>query len=237
MEIMQHFIHGQDYASIEELYEYLEQLLVDILFFFLPQLPIVILKEAPESPIEVHEERARCNIVTLTLLATSSKLPVDLTTYMLGARDQLSKLSSTDMIFRRVYRLSCLPVVILARISSLSTSSTLSKTLIQALDEALETIYYIDKKLNVGNYEDQRKRQLAKVVWVYRGVHLSKIDSTHSNWSVSEAISSIKNTEILSFTSEDQESDDSTPVDQDGDASTSQVPNAATPDVEMGSSV
>ncbi|KAK9141068.1 hypothetical protein Scep_010749 [Stephania cephalantha] len=38
------------------------------------------------------------NSVTLFLLATASKLPVDLTTYMPSARDQLSKLSSTAMV-------------------------------------------------------------------------------------------------------------------------------------------
>ncbi|KAK9138566.1 hypothetical protein Sjap_009160 [Stephania japonica] len=38
------------------------------------------------------------NSITLTLLATASKLPVDLTTYMPSAIDQLSKLSSTAMV-------------------------------------------------------------------------------------------------------------------------------------------
>ncbi|KAK9159483.1 hypothetical protein Syun_005824 [Stephania yunnanensis] len=229
MEIMRHFIDSQDYASIGELYEHLEQLFVDMLTGYLPCKLFSI------------------NSLTLTLLATASKLPVDLTTYMPGARDQLSKLSSTamrmtwicvedlkkwmdasnrsppahlvqllsephfhhpqtlvDMVqqigirsYSEGYRLSCLSVVILTRIASLSISSTLSKTLMQVLDEAEEIIYCIDKKINVGKSEDHRKRQFAKVLWAYKGVHLSKIDSNHSNWSVSEAISSIKNECLL----------------------------------------
>ncbi|KAK9138867.1 hypothetical protein Sjap_009461 [Stephania japonica] len=95
--------------------------------------------------------------------------------------------------FSEGYRLSCLSVVILARISS-----TLSQTLIQVLDEAYDIIYYIDKKINVGNSEDHRKRQFAKVLWAYKGVHLSNIDPNRATCSVPEAISSIKN-ECLVF--------------------------------------
>ncbi|KAK9160181.1 hypothetical protein Syun_006522 [Stephania yunnanensis] len=63
------FIRVQEYASIEELYEDLEQLFVDmLLLFFLPQLPIVIFKDLNKSPIEVHEERARSVVKLLCKL-------------------------------------------------------------------------------------------------------------------------------------------------------------------------
>ncbi|KAK9138568.1 hypothetical protein Sjap_009162 [Stephania japonica] len=48
-----------EYRSIEELCFYLEQLFVDMLPFFLSQLPLAILKEVNDSPNEVHEEKAR----------------------------------------------------------------------------------------------------------------------------------------------------------------------------------
>ncbi|KAK9138543.1 hypothetical protein Sjap_009137 [Stephania japonica] len=94
------------------------------------------------------------------------------------------------------YRLSCLSFVILERIISVSMPSTLTKSMKQASAEAFEMIYYIDDKINVGNYEDQRKHQLAKILWEYKGVHLSKKDSSStcsSPSAASEAISLINN--------------------------------------------
>ncbi|KAK9141076.1 hypothetical protein Scep_010757 [Stephania cephalantha] len=98
--------------------------------------------------------------------------------------------------FPEGHRLLCLSFVILDRIISVSMPSTLAKSIIQAFDEAFEMIYYIDDKINVGNYEDKRKHQLAKILWEYKGVHLSKKDSssTSSNMvAASEAISLINN--------------------------------------------
>ncbi|KAK9138888.1 hypothetical protein Sjap_009482 [Stephania japonica] len=62
------FIRGQAHASIEELYEDLEQLFVDMLLFFLSQFPIVALKDMNESPIEIREERARSALKLLCKL-------------------------------------------------------------------------------------------------------------------------------------------------------------------------
>ncbi|KAK9138551.1 hypothetical protein Sjap_009155 [Stephania japonica] len=95
------------------------------------------------------------------------------------------------------YRISCLSFVTLVRIVSISIPPTLAKPLIKAFDEAFKMIYYIDKKINVGSYEDGRKRRFAKVLLPYKGVHLSKKGTIHSGWSVSEAISSIKEEGML----------------------------------------
>ncbi|OVA05144.1 hypothetical protein BVC80_8895g11 [Macleaya cordata] len=46
-----------DYASIEELFEQIKQLFVDMLHFFLSRLPEAIFKDVVESPIEECEER------------------------------------------------------------------------------------------------------------------------------------------------------------------------------------
>ncbi|KAK9138862.1 hypothetical protein Sjap_009456 [Stephania japonica] len=94
---------------------------------------------------------------------------------------------------KRYYRLSCLSLVILVKTVALAVPLALAQPILQALDEVFELIYYIDKKINVGNFEDQRKRQFAKVLLQYKNTHLSKKDSVASHGSVSEAISSIVN--------------------------------------------
>ncbi|KAK9159484.1 hypothetical protein Syun_005825 [Stephania yunnanensis] len=91
------------------------------------------------------------------------------------------------------YRLSCLSLVILVKIVALAIPLALAEPILQALDEVFELIYYIDKKINVGNFEDQRKRQFAKVLLKYKNTHLSKKDSATSHRSIGEAISSIEN--------------------------------------------
>ncbi|KAK9138570.1 hypothetical protein Sjap_009164 [Stephania japonica] len=98
-------------------------------------------------------------------------------------------------VFPKGYKLSCLSLVVLERIIAVSMPYALARSILQAFDEAFEMVYYIDGKINVGSSEEQRKRRLAKVLLEYKDVHLIKDDyvSTHSNWSVSEAISLIKN--------------------------------------------
>ncbi|KAK9085295.1 hypothetical protein Sjap_025706 [Stephania japonica] len=91
------------------------------------------------------------------------------------------------------YKLSCLSLVVLVKVIALSMSFTLAEPIMQALDEAFEMIQYIDKKINVGSFEDRRKRQFAKVLLAFMNIHLSKKDSTASHRSVDEAISSIEN--------------------------------------------
>ncbi|KAK9159770.1 hypothetical protein Syun_006111 [Stephania yunnanensis] len=61
MEVIVSFIlmRQAECTSMEEVYHHLEQLFIDMLHFFLSQLPIAILKEVNESPVEAHEERAR----------------------------------------------------------------------------------------------------------------------------------------------------------------------------------
>ncbi|KAK9159777.1 hypothetical protein Syun_006118 [Stephania yunnanensis] len=107
--------------------------------------------------------------------------------------DEVQQIGSKT--FSKGYRLSCLTFVILERIISFSIPSARAESITQALDEAFEMIYYIDGKINVSKFDDQRKHHLAKTLWAYKGVYLSKNgSSTHSNnSSMSDAISSIKN--------------------------------------------
>ncbi|KAK9141226.1 hypothetical protein Scep_010907 [Stephania cephalantha] len=104
----------------------------------------------------------------------------------------LNKLQQVDAA-KGYYRLSCLSLVILVKIVALAIPLALAEPILQALDEVFELIYYIDKKINVGNFEDQRKRQFAKVLLKYKNTHLSKKDSATSHRSIREAISSIEN--------------------------------------------
>ncbi|KAK9159766.1 hypothetical protein Syun_006107 [Stephania yunnanensis] len=107
--------------------------------------------------------------------------------------DEVQQIGSKT--FSKGYRLSCLTFVILERIISFSIPSARAESITQALDEAFGMIYYIDGKINVSKFDDQRKHHLAKTLWAYKGVYLSKNgSSTHSNnSSMSDAISSIKN--------------------------------------------
>ncbi|KAK9138865.1 hypothetical protein Sjap_009459 [Stephania japonica] len=93
------------------------------------------------------------------------------------------------------YKLSCLSMVILVKIVALSVPFTLAEPILRALDEAFEIVYYIDEKVNVGNYPYGIKRRFAKVLLVHKNVHLSKKDSTANNlgMSVNEALTSIGN--------------------------------------------
>ncbi|KAK9159768.1 hypothetical protein Syun_006109 [Stephania yunnanensis] len=107
--------------------------------------------------------------------------------------DEVQQIGSKT--FSKGYRLSCLTFVILERIISFSIPFGRAEPITRALDEAFEMIYYIDEKINVSKFDDRRKHHLAKTLWAYKGVYLSKNgSSTHSNSSsMSEAISSIKN--------------------------------------------
>ncbi|KAK9081139.1 hypothetical protein Syun_030502 [Stephania yunnanensis] len=58
VEIIRDFIQDREYASIEELCDYLYQLFADLSHWFLTQFPASILKEVNESPVEEYEERA-----------------------------------------------------------------------------------------------------------------------------------------------------------------------------------
>ncbi|KAK9159486.1 hypothetical protein Syun_005827 [Stephania yunnanensis] len=93
------------------------------------------------------------------------------------------------------YKLSCLSMVILVKIVALSVPFNLAEPILRALDEAFEIVYYIDKKVNVGNFQDGKKRRFAKLLLAHKNVHLSKKDPSTNNlgMSVNEALSSITN--------------------------------------------
>ncbi|KAK9138866.1 hypothetical protein Sjap_009460 [Stephania japonica] len=92
-----------------------------------------------------------------------------------------SKLFSPIVINEGYYKLSCLSMVILVKIVALSVPFTLAEPILRALDETFEIVYYIDEKVNVGNYPYGIKRRFAKVLLVHKNVHLSKKDSTANN--------------------------------------------------------
>ncbi|KAK9159515.1 hypothetical protein Syun_005856 [Stephania yunnanensis] len=64
------------------------------------------------------------------------------------------------------YRMTSLSMVVLAKVVPplLQSSSVLAKSMTDALCEAFEIVYYIDKKMNVES-DDSGKRQLAKLLW------------------------------------------------------------------------
>ncbi|KAK9138544.1 hypothetical protein Sjap_009138 [Stephania japonica] len=66
------------------------------------------------------------------------------------------------------YIMSSLSFVTLVRIVSISIPPTLAKPLIKAFDETFKMIYYIDKKINVSNYEDDVKKHVGPT----RGTHM-----------------------------------------------------------------
>ncbi|KAK9159603.1 hypothetical protein Syun_005944 [Stephania yunnanensis] len=195
------------------------------------------------------------NSATLALLAIASKLPVDLTTYMPRAGDQLSKLTGTTMKLSKLFInafgnfqdgmkrrfakvLLALKNVHLSKNDSsaahLDTSvneawssitnemkafpdglakremeiirdfvhgqkyasiGELHKDLEQLLvDEAIDIVYYIDRKINVGNFQDGIKRRIAKILLAHKNFLLRKKDSNAClDTSVNEALSSIEN--------------------------------------------
>ncbi|KAL5698469.1 hypothetical protein ACHQM5_029501 [Ranunculus cassubicifolius] len=53
------FISNKSYSSIQELYDYIEQILVDMLHLFIAELPNVIYNEVAESPPEQYEARVK----------------------------------------------------------------------------------------------------------------------------------------------------------------------------------
>ncbi|KAK9138890.1 hypothetical protein Sjap_009484 [Stephania japonica] len=93
------------------------------------------------------------------------------------------------------YKLSCLSIVILVKTIALSIPFALAEPIMRALDEAFGIVYYVDEKVNVGNFQDGMKRRFAKVLLALKNVHLSKNDSStaHLDMSLNEVLSSITN--------------------------------------------
>ncbi|KAK9138852.1 hypothetical protein Sjap_009446 [Stephania japonica] len=93
------------------------------------------------------------------------------------------------------YKLSCLSMAILVKVVALSVSFTLAEPILRATNEAFEIVYYIDKKVNVGNFQDGKKRRFAKFLLAQKNGHLTKKDSNTNNlgMSVNETLSSITN--------------------------------------------
>ncbi|KAK9159980.1 hypothetical protein Syun_006321 [Stephania yunnanensis] len=78
------------------------------------------------------------------------------------------------------YKVTCLSMVLLVKIVGVLVPSSLSESLRQAMDEAFEVIYFIDERINVGNFEDRRRREVAKLLW-NGGVLNVKKDSAEHN--------------------------------------------------------
>ncbi|KAK9159994.1 hypothetical protein Syun_006335 [Stephania yunnanensis] len=57
------------------------------------------------------------------------------------------------------------------------------------MDEAFELIYFIDERINVGNFDDRRRREIAKVLWEEGDLNVEKKDSMEDNSLVDSVLS------------------------------------------------
>ncbi|KAK9138349.1 hypothetical protein Sjap_008943 [Stephania japonica] len=78
------------------------------------------------------------------------------------------------------YKVTCLSMV-LVKIVGVLVPSSLSESLRQAMGEAFEVIYFIDERINIGNFEDRRRREVAKLLWKGGDLNVKKKDSTEYN--------------------------------------------------------
>ncbi|KAK9159973.1 hypothetical protein Syun_006314 [Stephania yunnanensis] len=74
------------------------------------------------------------------------------------------------------YKVTSLSVVLLVKIIVVSVPLYLSESLRKALDEAFEVFYFIDERINVGNFEDRRRREVAKLLWNAGDLKVKKKD-------------------------------------------------------------
>ncbi|KAK9159982.1 hypothetical protein Syun_006323 [Stephania yunnanensis] len=89
------------------------------------------------------------------------------------------------------YKVTCLSMVLLVKIVGVLVPSSLSESLRQAMDEAFEVIYFIDERINVGNFEDRRRREVAKLLWNGGDLNVKK-DSAEHNTLVSNVLSTFQ---------------------------------------------
>ncbi|KAK9159978.1 hypothetical protein Syun_006319 [Stephania yunnanensis] len=87
------------------------------------------------------------------------------------------------------YKVTSLSVVLLVKITVVSVPLYLSESLRKALDEAFEVFYFIDERINVGNFEDRRRREVAKLLWNAGDLKVKKKDLAEHSTSVEDVLS------------------------------------------------
>ncbi|KAK9138354.1 hypothetical protein Sjap_008948 [Stephania japonica] len=78
------------------------------------------------------------------------------------------------------------------KINVVSIPLSLSESLRKALDEAFEIIYFIDERINVGNFEDHWRREVAKLLWNKGVLKVKKKDSAEHSTSVEDVLSTFE---------------------------------------------
>ncbi|KAK9081328.1 hypothetical protein Syun_031107 [Stephania yunnanensis] len=90
------------------------------------------------------------------------------------------------------YQVTSLSVVLLVKILVVSVPLYLSESLRKALDEAFEVFYFIDERINVGNFEDRRRREVAKLLWNAGDLKVKKKDLAEHSTSVEDVLSTFE---------------------------------------------
>ncbi|KAK9081149.1 hypothetical protein Syun_030512 [Stephania yunnanensis] len=103
----------------------------------------------------------------------------------------LNKIQEIGRRHSNEYKVTCLSMVLLVKIVGVLVPSSLSESLRQAMDEAFEVIYFIDERINVGNFEDRRRREVAKLLWNGGDLNVKK-DSAEHNTLVSYVLSTLE---------------------------------------------
>ncbi|KAK9081321.1 hypothetical protein Syun_031100 [Stephania yunnanensis] len=91
----------------------------------------------------------------------------------------LNKIQQIGRRYSNEYKVTCLSMVLLVKIVGVLVPSSRSESLRQAMDEAFEVIYFIDERINVGNFEDRRRR-VAKLLWNGGDLKVKKDSAEHN---------------------------------------------------------
>ncbi|KAK9159975.1 hypothetical protein Syun_006316 [Stephania yunnanensis] len=111
----------------------------------------------------------------------------------------LNKIQEIGRSHSNGYRVTCLSMILLVKIVGVLVPPSLSESLRQVMDEAFEVIYFIDERINVGNFEDRRRREIAKVLWEGGDLKVKKKDSMEDNSLVNYVISTFDEVYRIAF--------------------------------------
>ncbi|KAK9081320.1 hypothetical protein Syun_031099 [Stephania yunnanensis] len=110
----------------------------------------------------------------------------------------LNKIQEIGRRHSNEYKVTCLSMVLLVKIVGVLVPSSLSESLRQAMDEAFEVIYFIDERINVGNFDDGRRREVAKLLWNGGDLKVKK-DSAEHNTLVSYVLSTFEKVHSIAW--------------------------------------
>ncbi|KAK9138672.1 hypothetical protein Sjap_009266 [Stephania japonica] len=68
------------------------------------------------------------------------------------------------------YKISTLSMVILTKVATIFIPSTMSHSLFNSLDEVLEVIHYIDRRMNASSFKSKTKSIVSKALWAGKSV-------------------------------------------------------------------